>query len=92
MTPEYHRADEEPMIPTARPPVTRTDRDDTDATRCHGPAGDVPTSTTIAGPARPIRKYVLPRRDAEISFPDGQTLSLGNPQTEAAVAAAKRAE
>lgn len=29
---------------------------------------------------------------AEISFPDGQTLSLGNPQTEAAVAAAKRAD
>jgi hypothetical protein len=29
---------------------------------------------------------------AEISFPDGQTLSLGNPQTESAIAAAKRAE
>jgi hypothetical protein len=29
---------------------------------------------------------------AEISFPDGQTLSLGNPQTEAAIAAAKRSE
>ena len=29
---------------------------------------------------------------AEISFPDGQTLSLGNPQTEAAIAAAKRAD
>ena len=28
---------------------------------------------------------------AEISFPDGQTLSLGNPQTEAALAAAGRA-
>jgi len=28
---------------------------------------------------------------AEISFPNGQTLSLGNPQTEAAAAAAKRA-
>lgn len=33
-----------------------------------------------------------PRASAsEISFPDGQTLSLGNPQTEAATAAAKRA-
>jgi hypothetical protein len=32
-----------------------------------------------------------PRASAsEISFPDGQTLSLGNPQTEAATAAAKR--
>jgi hypothetical protein len=29
---------------------------------------------------------------AEISFPDGQTLSLGNPQTEAAAAAASRAK
>ena len=29
---------------------------------------------------------------ADISFPNGQTLSLGNPQTEAAIAAAKRAE
>ena len=29
---------------------------------------------------------------AEISFPGGQTLSLGNPQTEAAAAAAKRAQ
>jgi len=29
---------------------------------------------------------------AEISFPDGQTLSLGNPQTEAAQAAAARAK
>jgi hypothetical protein len=29
---------------------------------------------------------------ADISFPDGQTLSLGNPQTEAAVAAAARAK
>lgn len=28
---------------------------------------------------------------ADISFPDGQTLSLGNPQTEAATAAAARA-
>jgi len=28
---------------------------------------------------------------ADISFPNGQTLSLGNPQTEAAIAAAKRA-
>jgi hypothetical protein len=34
-----------------------------------------------------------PRASAsEISFPGGQTLSLGNPQTEAAIAAAKRAE
>ena len=34
-----------------------------------------------------------PRASAsEIAFPDGQTLSLGNPQTEAAIAAAKRGE
>jgi hypothetical protein len=34
-----------------------------------------------------------PRASAsEISFPDGQTLSLGNPQTEAALAASKRGQ
>ena len=52
----------------------------------------LPKGTKIIVTAYRARDGAPRASAAEISFPDGQTLSLGNPQTEAAVAAAKRAE
>ena len=52
----------------------------------------LPPGTKIIVTAYRARDGAARASAAEISFPDGQTLSLGNPQTEAAVAAAKRAE
>ena len=52
----------------------------------------LPQGTKIIVTAYRARDGAARASAAEISFPDGQTLSLGNPQTEAAIAAAKRAE
>ena len=52
----------------------------------------LPKGTKIIVTAYRARDGAARASAAEISFPDGQTLSLGNPQTEAAVAAAKRGE
>jgi hypothetical protein len=52
----------------------------------------LPKGTKIIVTAYRARDGAPRASAAEISFPDGQTLSLGNPQTEAAIAAAKRAE
>jgi hypothetical protein len=52
----------------------------------------LPPGTKIIVTAYRARDGAPRASAAEISFPDGQTLSLGNPQTEAAIAAAKRAE
>jgi len=50
----------------------------------------LPPGTKIIVTAFRARDGAARASASEISFPDGQTLSLGNPQTEAAVAAAKR--
>ena len=52
----------------------------------------LPAGTEIIVTAYRARDGAPRASAAEISFPDGQTLSLGNPQTEAAIAAAKRGE
>jgi hypothetical protein len=52
----------------------------------------LPEGTKITVTAYRARDGAPRASAAEISFPGGQTLSLGNPQTEAAIAAAKRAE
>jgi hypothetical protein len=52
----------------------------------------LPEGTKIIVTAFRARDGAARASAAEISFPDGQTLSLGNPQTEAAIAAAKRAQ
>jgi hypothetical protein len=52
----------------------------------------LPPGTKIIVTAYRARDGAPRASAAEISFPDGQTLSLGNPQTEAAIAAAKRGE
>jgi hypothetical protein len=52
----------------------------------------LPEGTKIIVTAYRARDGAPRASAAEISFPNGQTLSLGNPQTEAAIAAAKRAE
>jgi hypothetical protein len=52
----------------------------------------LPKGTKIIVTAYRARDGAPRASAAEISFPDGQTLSLGNPQTEAAIAAAKRSE
>jgi hypothetical protein len=52
----------------------------------------LPQGTKIIVTAFRARDGAARASAAEISFPDGQTLSLGNPQTEAAIAAAKRSE
>ena len=51
----------------------------------------LPPGTTIAVQAFKARDGDTRASAAEISFPDGRELSLGNPNTEAAAAAAKRA-
>ena len=50
----------------------------------------LPKGTKIIVTAFRARDGAARASASEISFPDGQTLSLGNPQTEAAIAAAKR--
>ena len=50
----------------------------------------LPTGTKIQVTGYAARDGDLRASAAEISFPDGHTLSLGNPATEAAIAAAKR--
>ncbi|MGZ3369616.1 MAG: DUF6152 family protein [Caulobacteraceae bacterium] len=52
----------------------------------------LPKGTKIIVTAFRARDGAARASASEIAFPDGQTLSLGNPQTEAATAAAKRAE
>ncbi len=52
----------------------------------------LPKGTKIIVTAYRARDGAARASAAEISFPDGQTLSLGNPQTESAIAAAKRAD
>jgi len=52
----------------------------------------LPEGTKIIVTAYRARDGAPRASAAEISFPDGQTLSLGNPQTEAAIAAEKRAQ
>ena len=52
----------------------------------------LPEGTKIIVTAYRARDGAPRASAAEISFPNGQTLSLGNPQTEAAAAAAKRGE
>jgi len=52
----------------------------------------LPEGTKIIVTAYRARDGAPRASAAEISFPNGQTLSLGNPQTEAAIAAAKRGE
>ena len=52
----------------------------------------LPEGTKIIVTAYRARDGAPRASAAEISFPNGQTLSLGNPQTEAAIAAAKRSE
>jgi hypothetical protein len=52
----------------------------------------LPEGTKIIVTAFRARDGAARASAAEISFPDGQTLSLGNPQTEAASAAAKRGQ
>lgn len=51
----------------------------------------LPAGTTIIVQAFRARDGDTRASAAEISFPDGRELSLGNPNTEAAAAAAKRA-
>jgi hypothetical protein len=51
----------------------------------------LPAGTKISVTAYRSRDGDTRASAADISFPDGRQLSLGNPQTEAAVAAAKRA-
>ena len=51
----------------------------------------LPEGTKIIVTAYRARDGAPRASAAEISFPNGQTLSLGNPQTEAAIAAEKRA-
>jgi hypothetical protein len=52
----------------------------------------LPEGTKIIVTAYRARDGAPRASAAEISFPGGQTLSLGNPQTEAAIAAEKRAQ
>ena len=52
----------------------------------------LPKGTKIIVTAYRARDGAPRASAAEISFPDGQTLSLGNPQTEAALAASKRGQ
>jgi hypothetical protein len=52
----------------------------------------LPAGTKIAVQAFRARDGDTRASAAEISFPDGRELSLGNPTTEAAAAAAKRAQ
>ncbi len=52
----------------------------------------LPPGTSIIVTAFRARDGDTRASAADISFPDGRTLSLGNPQTEAAIAAAKRAQ
>jgi hypothetical protein len=52
----------------------------------------LPEGTKIIVTAYRARDGAPRASAAEISFPSGQTLSLGNPQTEAAIAAEKRAQ
>jgi hypothetical protein len=52
----------------------------------------LPEGTHIIVTAFRARDGAARASAAEISFPDGQTLSLGNPQTEAAIAASKRGQ
>jgi len=51
----------------------------------------LPAGTKISVTAYRARDGDTRASAADISFPDGRQLSLGNPQTEAAAAAAKRA-
>ena len=52
----------------------------------------LPKGTKIIVTAFRARDGAARASASEIAVPDGQTLSLGNPQTEAAIAAAKRGE
>lgn len=51
----------------------------------------LPAGTKIIINGFPSRDNDTRASAADISFPDGRTMSLGNPNTEAAIAAAKRA-